>query len=276
MAMAFLHRLKTARGALRWSGGGLLLLLSLGLHGLLLGLPLPQSESPALAPLPEQPDPDAVDAVIDVVRLPTGTPPRVEATPATPAPLLDQGPAPDRPPEVVATAPAAPPDAAIAAALPEPQTPEPQTPEPPTLDARLGDPAEYQFNDQVKSLIADQVSLFTGALPDWLEAEGRGLSEDEAPIMGTKLAPLRVAYPLTTCLVPPPAEGLVGVIVNSAGQLVKAPVLLDSTGYSVLDDKALDMAAQRIFEPSASPSPANPHAHWLPVQVQYDLADCSS
>jgi hypothetical protein len=86
-------------------------------------------------------------------------------------------------------------------------------------------------------------------VPQWLEAEGQGLSDSEVPVLGSKLAPLQVVYPIGTCLVPPPAEGLVGVIVGANGQLVKEPVLLDSTGYTVLDEKALELPRAYLRPP---------------------------
>ncbi|PSR16687.1 hypothetical protein C8255_16505, partial [filamentous cyanobacterium CCP3] len=143
-----------------------------------------------------------------------------------------------------------------------------------TLADRLRDPAQYQFNQQAKSLSSDEVNFHLAVVPHWLETEGQGLSDREVPILGQKLAPLQVPYSLGTCLVPPPAEGLVGVIVSATGELVKDPVLLDSTGYTVLDEKALELALQRNFEPESGALP-NPQAHWLPVQVQYDSANCT-
>lgn len=274
MAMAVPLKQKMTKRSFRWSGSGLLIVLSLGLHGWLLGLPLPPHESAPPELLTEQPGPTAV---VDVVRLP-GSALVAEAIPkaSAPAPTPSIAQAPRAAPVPQASQGAEP-----ALPSPEPIALEPLPPEPPprTLDDRLRDPAEYQFNEQAKSVTANPVSLFTNTLSSWLEAEIQGLSENDAPVLdaNTKLAPLQVPYAINTCLMPAPAEGLVGVIVNTTGQLVKAPVLLDSTGYSVLDEKALEMASQRTFEPLAdTSSPAPPRAQWLPVQVQYDPANCTS
>ncbi|WP_155523469.1 hypothetical protein [Nodosilinea nodulosa] len=274
-------KFRAGKRSLRWSGGGLLVLISIGMHGLLLGMPLPEStpETPSELPnrLTELNDPTAV---VGVVRLPATPKPVAGAIRPAPPPVARAPQAPSqKPPQTQTATPA--PAAPIAPETPAPPPPEtvdlePVPPEPPpaTLDDRLRDPAQYEFNGQAKSLLNDEVSLYTNNLSTWLEQESQGLSEDDAPILGTKLAPLQVAYPIATCLVPPPSEGLVGVILSPSGQLLKDPVLLDSTGYTVLDEKALETALQRSFAPQDGPLP-NPRASWLPVQVQYDAANCT-
>ncbi|PSN77916.1 hypothetical protein C8B47_19580 [filamentous cyanobacterium CCP4] len=262
------------------------------MHGLLLGMPMPGSAPEAQDALSELSDPAAV---MDVVRLPASSKPIAEGgalapVPPTPTTQISQ---PARSP--VASAPAAPapaapkpitppharpqtsPPAQTAAAAPQDVIglePLPSEPPPLTLDDRLRDPAHYQFNQQAKSLSSDDVNFHLAVVPHWLETEGQGLSDREVPVLGQKLPPLQVPYPISTCLVPPPAEGLVGVIVSATGELVKEPVLLDSTGYTVLDEKALELVLQRTFEPQSGALP-NPQAHWLPVQVQYNGANCT-
>lgn len=275
IAMVFFLTMKTTRATLGRSGGALLGLLSLGLHGLVMSLPMPDTAPPALDSLADQPDPTEA---IDVVRLPLAPPPAAELPPA---PVVAPPAVANRSAQPVPSAPASPIPAPVqpeAPILPEPKPPEvtPEVTPKATLEERLRDPAEYAYNREVKALIADEVNLHIAVVPNWLEVEGQGLGDDEVPVMGAKQAPLQVAYPINSCLVPPPAEGLVGVIVTPAGQLAKAPILLDSTGYTVLDEKALELALERTFAPLAEGSdvPTNPRAHWLPVQVQYDPAGC--
>lgn len=259
--------------SLRWSGGGLLVLLSLGLHGMLLGLPLNKPDSPLPDSLAES------TTVIDVVRLPSS---QDAPTLAIPEPSEPQ---PVQP--AAAIAPTAPPPEPVPP--PEPNLPEPApaAPEPvptdllpaelppQTLDERLRDPAAYAFNQRHKSLIADASNFYTGTVGVWLAAEYEGIADDDQlPLPGRKLPPLRVAYPLNTCLVPPPAEGVVGVIVNVAGQRIQEPVRLDSTGYTVLDEKALEMALEHDFPPWSEDDLPNPRGYWLPIQVQYDGSTC--
>ncbi len=104
MTMAFPLQLRLGKRSLRWSGGGLLLLVSLGLHGLLLSLPLAEADPAS----PELTTEDEPVEVIDVVRLPAApetvapeamTPETAQPDTAVPAAIA--------PPEV-ATAPADP------------------------------------------------------------------------------------------------------------------------------------------------------------------------
>ncbi|HZG37463.1 MAG TPA: hypothetical protein VEZ50_02175 [Nodosilinea sp.] len=272
--MTFPLKLRVAKRSLRWSGGGLLALVSIGMHGMLLGMPLAEPGPEAPNDLSELNDPAAA---IDVVRLPATPDPTAEPVaqvPTAPAPVTKVAPA---PPVARSTPPAPAPAAPQENSPPPPEValePVPSELPPPTLDERLRDPAQYDFNQQTKSLLANEMNFHMAVVPQWLEAEGQGLSDSEVPVLGSKLAPLQVVYPIGTCLVPPPAEGLVGVIVGANGQLVKEPVLLDSTGYTVLDEKALELALGHTFAPQTGPLP-NPYAHWLPVQVQYDGANCT-
>lgn len=265
MAMTVSVNLKAGQRSLRWSGGGLLVLVSIALHGVLLGVPLPEAEPTPPAPTAELVDP----ATVAVVRLPPAPKPAAEPVPQpSPTVPLAQGTQPKQ---------ASPsPQASASPASPEPdRLPDrlPTPPPPQTLDERLHDPAAYEFNQQAKGLVADEVTLLTTVISDWLETEAQGVSDSDVPELGRKLAPLQVTYPIATCLTPPPGEGLVGVIVSPTGELVKDPVLLDSTGYDVLDDKALEMARQQTFAPATGSQP-NPSAHWLPIEVQYDTASC--
>ncbi len=266
MAMTVPVNLKAGQRSLRWSGGGLLALVSIALHGVLLGVPLPEAEPTPPAPTAELVDP----ATVAVVRLPPAPKPAAEPVPQ-PSPTVpltqvtqpkEASPSPQAIAPPAPSVPDAPPDL-----LPTPAPPQ-------TLDERLRDPAAYEFNQRAKGLVADEVTLLTTVISDWLETEAQGVSDSDVPGLGRKLAPLQVTYPIATCLTPPPAAGLVGVIVSPTGQLVKAPVLLDSTGYTVLDDKALDMARQQTFPPTTGNLP-NPSAHWLPIEVQYDSASCT-
>ncbi len=288
MTMAFPLQLRIGKRSLGWSGGGLLLLVSLGLHGLLLGLPLAESD-PASPDLSSEPD-EPVE-VIDVVRLPvapdTAAPDTVQPETVVPAAITPPAAPPAAPQTAAAPATPAPRPAASAPAPPAPVDLEPLPPEPPpqTLDDRLRDPAAYAFNEQAKAAMAEGASLDLQEVSTFAEVSTRleemaveqGITNDDLiPVLGEKLAPLSVLYPLNTCLVPPPAEGMVIVVADSAGQRLQAPELLYSTGYSVLDDKAIEMVLERAFPAQPAGSAPNPRGYWLPVQVQYDVAGCNS
>ncbi len=265
----------------RW-GGGMLVLLSLGLHGVVLSMPV-TDRSPDAESLPEESH-TATD-VIDVVQLPA-TPEAATPEPE-PEPMLAVAPTPAPPPQVSQpTAPPTPTQAPAPAAAPPtpeesealapaaPPEPTPQPSAPLTTAERLRTPSEYEYVNRNKSLTADNFRRFTfDVVPGWIEAVSQDLGPDVTPELGKEQSPLSIQYPLTTCLPDPPAEGLVGVIVNADGSLMQTPELLDSTNYPVLDDYALEQAAQQSFEPHTS---SEPRAHWLPVKVIYDEANCTS
>ena len=289
MGMTMAFPLRLGKRSLRWSGGGLLLLVSLGLHGLLLGFPLAEADpaSPDLTTELDEPVEVPIEA-IDVVRLPAAleatAPETAQPDTVVSAAITPQVAPPAAAPQAIAPAPRA---AAPAPAPPAPVDLEPLPPEPPpqTLDDRLRDPAAYAFNNQAKEAMAEGTSLDSQELYIYSEVYERlqemameqGITDENLfPDLVGKLAPLLVLYPLNICLVPPPAEGMVIIVADSAGQRLQAPELLHSTGYSVLDDKAIEMALERTFPAQPTSSEPNPNAYWLPVQVQYDANGCNS
>jgi hypothetical protein len=181
MAMTVSVNLKAGQRSLRWSGGGLLVLVSIALHGVLLGVPLPEAEPTPPAPTAELVDP----ATVAVVRLPPAPKPAAEPVPQpSPTVPLAQGTQPKQ---------ASPsPQASASPASPEPdRLPDrlPTPPPPQTLDERLHDPAAYEFNQQAKGLVADEVTLLTTVISDWLETEAQGVSDSDVPELGHLLDP---------------------------------------------------------------------------------------
>ncbi len=266
----------------RW-GGGVLLLLSLGLHGVVLSMPVTE-RSPEVEPLPATEHAlDLTTDAIDVVQLPAS--PEAPTPEPEPVPVASAPPAPPPPVSPPAVPPVPSPSAPPPADVPTPATPAPETSDSPTPDPtpepseplttaeRLRTPSEYEYINRNKSLTADDFERFTfEVVPGWIEAVSQNLGQDVAPDLGKEQPTLSIQYPITTCLPAPPAEGLVGVIVKADGSLMQAPELLDSTNYPVLDDYALEQAAEKSFEPHNSPSPL---ARWLTVKVVYDAANCT-
>ncbi len=66
------------------------------------------------------------------------------------------------------------------------------------------------------------------------------------------------------------------VIISAGGTLMGEPELLDSTGYDVLDEEALEAVKQYDFSTAANPALPNPTVYWLPVEVVYDASGCQS
>ncbi|NJL45001.1 MAG: hypothetical protein HC922_03140, partial [Leptolyngbyaceae cyanobacterium SM2_3_12] len=175
-----------------WPSGLLVLLASLGLHGVLLLWPISDSATPEPEVILSQADDTEA---IAVVRLPlTESEPAPE--PPAPEPVSPTSPAPVPlapaiPPQVQAESPQAPltiPQAEPAPPVePEPDTLATQTP-PLTLAQRLETPAEYQFNHQPKALTAN-----TGDFLTWYGEQDWGSDPALTPLPGPKaLSPLIV------------------------------------------------------------------------------------
>jgi hypothetical protein len=255
-----------------------LLLVSLALHGLVLSLPMPGQQDSA-EEISDPGDPQAPPDAIQVSRLPAlpnqpAPPPPEASTQAAPAQPAAARPAPTaaRPAAPVKAQPqtAAPaavdPDeqAAVDPPAPSELAPLPVEVPPPTLAERLLDPAAYRANN-----LARAAEEGTSDFLNWyvaLSSQGDG----PAPGMGTRnLEPLRIPYPLQTCLTPAPVEGRLGVIVNADGTAHREPEILSSTGYDVLDDQAKAVISNYPF-----PAEGALMAYGLPVVVEYDAATC--
>ncbi|MBD0337447.1 MAG: hypothetical protein ICV62_18325, partial [Cyanobacteria bacterium Co-bin13] len=192
-----------------------------------------------------------------------------DVAPAKPVPTAAQSTAPAAAQPAAPAAPApvqAKPEAQAATDPPPPPGLEPLPVETPplTLEERLRDPSSYRANNLTKEEAAGASDFI-----DWyvvISSQGNGPS----PGMGTKeLEPLRIPYPLNTCLTPAPALGRLGVIVNPDGTANREPDILASTGYDVLDDQAKAVISDYPFPPGEALL-----AYGLPVVVEYDAATC--
>lgn len=288
--MALRQQQKTPRWLPWLRGGGLFVVLSLGLHWAVLQIPIAEEPTTAEFAL-DALAPEAPTETIDVVRLPE---PKSEPEPTpSPAPAAEPQPIPSpvRPPAVPAQPQVsqlqstAPPDPMAQPStepepVPEPEptfepTPSP-TPEsspeptPMTLDERLQTLAEYQPNNRTKSLATE-----TNEFMNWYIAQTwEGV--DPAPLPAPKeLAALVVDYPLNQCLTPSPTDGQLEVIIDPDGSLARDPRVLGSTGYDVLDEKAVENTAQYNFPANEGLDEPVPTVYWLPVEVTYDPATCA-
>lgn len=274
--------LKPRRFNLVW--GAPLLLVSLALHGVVLSLPMPgqettQEEAPEkigntsepqaikVARLPSAPPPQSIQPVEPSVKArvlpqtPVAAQPVTQPQPQAPAPKPKVAPTPTPPEDLPKDPPGDPP--------PEPPVepsadPLPAQPPPLTLAERLQDPAAYAYNNRTRSAEAGTQDFI-----DWYSR----LSSDvygAPPMPGSKsIEPLRIQYPLNTCLATPPELGRLGVVVDAAGAVVPHPEILASTGYDVLDEQALAAVTHYTF-----PTTGMVTAYGLPIQVEYDAATC--
>ncbi len=249
----------------RWQSGGVLVLASLGLHGLLLGMPMPratQPEEPVTLLLPAD-----TTAPIDVVRIPVAK----TTVPPAPEPDLSAQPSQSQAAPTL-RAEAEPPTNPQHSPPPEPSaeaSADPAPPPPPESAPEDISPG-LVYNNQVKTLRTDTQSFL-----EWYSSQDWGTNPDQIPLPGPKeLAPLQVSYTLSQCLVPPPAPGRLEVIVAANGALTRAPRLLATTGYDDLDGLAIEQATQQNFAEAANAAVPNPTVYWLPVDVRYDGANC--
>ncbi len=261
---------------------------SIGLHGLLLGWPLPSEppeEPQVLPPPPEE------SASVDVTILPAGaiaangqddetaiaaedSEDPLDDSPASvgrssPPPPVERSPAiPENPPaDSVPSTEATPAEPTASTANPDP-VPNDQFPDEPgstgltggdpdpvpTLAERLGDVGAYQYNGQ-KGLDFIQAQ----AAQDGWATPGQTLP--------SKADPLEVPYQLgAECLDTAPVPGLLMAVVNPDQTFVRGPEVVGSTGYAVLDEQAIAMIDTGEY---TFPSEDEPWAYNVEIKVLY-------
>jgi hypothetical protein len=255
-------KLSSLKGPSGWTGGGLLAL-AVGMHGLLLAMPLP-TPAPPQEPIVQLETTNSTE-VIDVVRLPAAASalPPSAPPPAAPSPPVIQPQAQIAPTRAQTPPPAAPAPAPKPAIAPEPSPPEAPNPEQEEL---LAIPPGLTYNNQVKALRNDPRDFVT-----WYSEQDWGDNPDQIPLPGRKtLSALQVSYPEPLCLPIPPAPGRLEVIVKGDGTLMRPPRLLATTGYDELDALALQQATQQDFSGAAQQAQLNPSVYWLPIEIGND------
>lgn len=103
---------------------------------------------------------------------------------------------------------------------------------------------------------------------DWVaalqdETDNPDLAVVEEPIE------LPVSYRGRVCLSPEPGDGLIGVWIKADGSLGDQPVLLQSTGYPLLNQQAADAIAELAF-----PAADADTLYQIAVKVSYDGEGC--
>ncbi|NJL48592.1 MAG: hypothetical protein HC929_15315 [Leptolyngbyaceae cyanobacterium SM2_5_2] len=184
----------------RWSAwlrsGGLLVLVSIGLHGLLLAMPMRDADQPEepvtlLLPLDTATNIELVPLPDKVMRVPAG---RIVASPAPEATLAAPRPQAQAELATTQTQPPTQPEP-LPEANPKP-TPEPLPPAE-TIEPEV--PPGLVYNHQVKALRNDTQSFL-----EWYSSQNWGDDPAQMPLPGPKeLAPLRIRPVLSVCLNPP-------------------------------------------------------------------------
>ncbi|NJO11207.1 MAG: hypothetical protein HC873_17935 [Leptolyngbyaceae cyanobacterium SL_1_1] len=106
------------------------------------------------------------------------------------------------------------------------------------------------------------------ALANWVTSVKENLEITELPL----LPPIEIAitYPLRICLPVAPTAAKVGVLVSPNGEIASDPVLLKSTGYAGLNQKALQVTDTAEYSAGAAY-----RAYRFDVPVQYNEANCT-
>lgn len=265
-----------------------LVLASIGLHGLVLALPMPDlAETPP--EVAELSDPE----VIQVVTLP-----KLATAPGSTEPSIPEPPPP--PPEkpvedVIITDlevleeveleepdesslddnPLNEPDPANNENSGDPADTEntPNTADETELDKRLKDRSNYgNFNtEKTGADYREGGSYFNGALTGWMGQKAVSnpqiFQTDRLGAIEAQLPPVKALK----CLPDSPSK-FVSVAVEVSpvdGGLVGSPALLNSTGYEILDQKALEVASEADYSPyydGDNPAPG----YWFNVTVAYE------
>lgn len=266
----------------------LLVLASVGLHGLVLALPMPGlvEEEPEKT---EYLDPDAIQ-VVSLPKLATGSEESEELP--LPEPPEEEPELPEEEPEQLIEEPIVTDPENLEDLAPEPQ----QDPEPEesTGNAESGDEPETNpneteldkalknrenYNDFNSEKTGDDYrggTLFLGELIGWMGKRSKSSirTTDHLPAIEAVLPQVQSLK----CLDSPPTEFVsVAVEVSETdGSLVadaESPYALNSTGHKILDDKALEIATKADYSPyfnAAEPAPG----YWFNIRVEYDDSDC--
>jgi hypothetical protein len=126
-------------------------------------------------------------------------------------------------------------------------------PQPASLEDKLNQPAFYRYSDE-KILSSGESG---SALLAWGGQYGLPSLAD----------PLDVPYLLgTRCLASPPEQGILAVVLDADGAILKGPDVISSTGYAVLDDKAIAMVSDQNY---SFPARQQAQAYSLRVRVAY-------
>ena len=239
-----------------------LVLASIGLHGLVLALPVPDLADPPPEPL-EMADPE----VIQVVTLPKLTRGAESLEPSLPEPPTEPPPV-EEPDELVLLEPELldeiepgeldewdeTPAVENQPAGGEPGDLEDGSTAAPTLDQQLANIDSYGDYDgeQAGDVYA------SGKFNRWFN---QNLAH--APQELDLDPPLTLPVPVSQCLDHKPKDIGIGVVVAADGSLVNDPAPLGSSGYGVLDKKAIELAREATYPPSAKTE-----AYWIKVQIE--------
>ncbi len=254
-----------------------LVMVSIGLHGLVLALPMPYLGEKPEEPEPELPEPELIQ-VVTLPKLATAPDSLESPVPEPVEPLPVEPPPVEEPVEDIVLA--------------NPEILEEIEPEPfndseweedsgienhqtdlgdaedeattePTLDQRLASLDSYSNFDDTR--IGDNAAL--GRLGKIAQ---QGVFPTVFDTLERSLSP--IAVPLQECLEDPPGESVSVVVeVGPDGTLTGEPELLNSAGYDVLDEKVLVIA--REVDYAAYHSAGESKMYSFAIQIDYEACN---
>lgn len=257
-----------------------LVLVSIGLHGLVLVLPMPDLAKPP-EPEPELPEPEVIQ-VVSLPKLATG--PEESVEPPLPEPEPEEEPPPPEPEEIIEEELVLTDPEVLNEAEPLPEA-EPQEPTGPTnpTNGTTPDPNETELDKQLKqresyadfsdaqtgSEYQENGSQFKANTLAWMV--GKSLDFTQAPIHLQAIEDQLPSVPALACLDQNPNSWVSVVVqVSSAdGSLIGEPETLNSSGYAVLNKKALEIAREADYSPYYDPANPAP-GYWFNIQINYD------
>ena len=248
-----------------------LILVSIGLHGLVLALPLPDLVDPP-PEVEELPEPE----VIQVVTLPKLATASESSEPPVPEP--PEEPPPPEPPmeDIVLTDPEIldqvelefvdeePNDSGDESGPDETGDDGGQT-DAPTLDQRIASLDSYQNFDGTK--VGD-----TYVQNELLKRSQLPGSSWPSPLHALAGELPSIVIPLQDCLDNKPGDSITVVVqLGPDAQLVGDPEAVNSSGYTVLDEKAIEIAKAADYAPHHTPGKTKDYS--FSIKVDYDACD---
>lgn len=258
-----------------------LVVVSIGLHGLVLALPMPDLAKPP-EPEPELPEPEVIQ-VVSLPKLATG--PDKSTEPQLPKPE-EEPPPPEKPEEALPEELVLTDPDVLGEPEPEPE-PKPASEEPTGTTAPSGElpanPDETELDKQLKKRenytgFSDAQSgeefraggsQFNGNMTAWVL--GKSLNFEQFPIHLDAIEAHLPSVPALACLESAPSDSVSVVVQVSLtdGTLIGEPETLNSAGYAILNQKALEIARKVDYSPYYnSDDPAA--GYWFNVKINYD------
>ncbi|MBE9070184.1 hypothetical protein IQ260_26435 [Leptolyngbya cf. ectocarpi LEGE 11479] len=260
-----------------------LVLASIGLHGLVLALPMPDLGDPPVA-VEELPEPE----VIQVVTLPKLATASESPESPIPEPVQPEEPPPPAPPteDIVLTDPEIldqtdpeildqvepefdePDDSGDESDADERDDGDGESEQELTLDQRIASRDSYQNFDGTKvgDIYVQNELLKLSQLPGGSWPTPLHTLAGELPAL---------VVPLQDCLENKPGDSITIVVqIGPEAQLLGEPEAVNSTGYAVLDEKALEIAKAADYAPHHTPGKTKDYS--FAIKVDYEACNVAS